>query len=123
MKSALVVVFSALVTVSRFSAESTLQNDPILMEHWPPYYRPLVAYVWSGVPIQWVNTTASPHTVRHDDCVTGEACLFDSGSVRPGEFYTIPGLPPGRYPYHCELHPIMGGTLTVEKPVGRASLQ
>ena len=89
-------------------------NDPIMMEHWPPYYRPLEAFVWSGVPIQWINITASSHTVRHDDCGIGKICVFDSGSVAPGETYTLPGLPPGRYSYHCELHPIMGGTLIVE---------
>jgi plastocyanin len=89
-------------------------NEPIRMEHWPPYYYPHEAVMWAGVPIQWLNATASPHTVQHDACGTDRPCMFDSGKVAPGETFTHPGLPPGRYPYHCELHPIMGGTVIVE---------
>ncbi|GJL57938.1 MAG: hypothetical protein NPIRA03_07950 [Nitrospirales bacterium] len=96
-------------------------NQPIRMEHFPPYYYPHEAVVWAGVPIQWINATASPHTVQHDDCGTEKPCLFDSGKVAPGKTYTLPGLPPGRYSYHCQIHPIMGGTLIVEDPKGRAA--
>ncbi len=96
-------------------------NEPIRMEHFPPYYYPHEAVVWAGVPIQWINATASPHTVQHDDCGTEKPCLFDSGKVAPGKTYTLPGLPPGRYSYHCQIHPIMGGTLIVEDPKGRTA--
>lgn len=99
-----------------FSTGADLINEPIRMEHWPPYYYPHEAIVWAGVPIQWINATASPHTVQHDTCGTEKPCLFDSGKIAPGQTYTLPGLPPGRYPYHCQLHPIMGGTLIVEDP-------
>ena len=115
----LAIVLGAVVTASSVTAKPTLHNEAIRMEHWPPYYRPLEAYLWSGVSIHWVNTTASSHTVRHDDCVTGNVCAFDSGAVGPGQPYVLPGLPPGRYPYHCALHPIMGGTLLVEESAGR----
>ena len=27
--------------------------------------------------------------------------------------YDVPGLPAGRYPYHCGIHPIMRGQLVV----------
>lgn len=78
-----------------------------------PYYQPAVARVVTGAPIRWDNPTASYHTVTHDGCATEGPCLFDSGSVPPNGSYTVPGLPPGRYPYHCRLHPIMRGVLTV----------
>ncbi len=42
--------------------------------------------------------------------------MFASGSVAPNGSYTVPGLPPGRYLYHCSLHPIMRGVLIVIEP-------
>ena len=114
-----VVIFFSVVLMGTFARGADLVNAPIRMEHWPPYYHPHEAVVWAGVPIQWINATASPHSVQHDDCGTEKPCLFDSGKVAPGKTYTLPGLPPGRYPYHCALHPIMGGLLIVEDPKSR----
>lgn len=111
----LVILFS-LVLMGTVPVGAEFVNEPIKMEHFPPYYYPNEAVVWAGVPIQWSNATASPHTVQHDDCGTDKPCLFDSGKVAPGKTYTFPGLPPGRYSYHCQIHPIMGGTLIVEDP-------
>ena len=101
--------------LSGWAAQGTASLGPFLitMEAWSPYYQPFTATVQPGKPIQWINPTASPHTIRHDSCLTPGACAFDSGAVLPDESYTISGLPPGRYPYHCELHPIMRGELIV----------
>lgn len=85
----------------------------IKMESWAPYYRPVEAEIPLQTTIQWNNPTASTHTVRHDGCAKKGPCLFDSGAVHPNGSYTIQGLAPGRYPYHCELHPIMRGELVV----------
>lgn len=86
----------------------------ILMENGSPYYIPAAATVTSGTPIRWENPTPTHHTVTHNDCVKDEtSCLFDSGTVPPGGHFTISGLPPGRYPYHCGIHPIMRGQLIV----------
>jgi len=115
----LICLFLIMVISGPASLGADLKNTPIRMEHWPPYYYPHEAVVWAGVPIQWINATASPHSIQHDGCGTGKPCLFDSGKVAPGQTYTLPGLPPGRYTYHCELHPIMGGTLIVEDSQGR----
>jgi len=85
----------------------------INMENWMPYYSPREATIHSLSPVRWVNPTASPHTVRHDGCAHEGPCLFKSGPVHPEGSFTIEGLAPGRYPYHCELHPIMRGELIV----------
>jgi plastocyanin len=78
---------------------------------------PTSAKVAAGSPIRWENPTPSHHTVTHDGCIVEGPCAFDSGSLPPNESYTLPGLPPGSYPYHCRLHPIMRGILTVTNPV------
>jgi plastocyanin len=83
----------------------------------PAYYLPKADIVLSSsVPIRWENTTSTTHTITHESCEAGTRCLFDSGSVRPGERYELPGLPPGDYPYFCRVHPIMRGILSVETP-------
>lgn len=86
----------------------------IIMEDGSPYFVPVTATITSGSPIRWDNPTPTHHTVTHNACVDDSApCAFDSGTVVPGGSYTVPGLPPGRYPYHCRIHPIMRGVLTV----------
>lgn len=86
----------------------------ILMENGSPYYIPAVATVASGTPVRWDNPTPTHHTVTHNDCMKDDRpCLFDSGTVAPGGHFTVPGLPAGRYPYHCGIHPIMRGQLVV----------
>jgi plastocyanin len=78
-----------------------------------PYYEPPVAVVPMGTLIRWVNATASFHSVRHDACVDEEPCPFHSIAIPPDSSFVVAPLPPGRYAYHCELHPIMRGTLLV----------
>ena len=78
-----------------------------------PYYEPQEAVVPMGITIRWVNTTASFHSVRHDACIDEEPCPFQSIAIPPDSSFVIAPLPPGRYSYHCELHPVMRGTLLV----------
>ncbi|MFO0706457.1 MAG: cupredoxin domain-containing protein [Nitrospira sp.] len=86
----------------------------IMIEDGAPYFAPAKATVATGSPILWSNPTPTDHTVTHNGCIEdGNPCLFDSGMIAPGEQFSVPGLPPGRYPYHCRIHPIMRGTLTV----------
>lgn len=93
----------------------------ITMESGAPYYEPFLARVVTGAPIRWDNPTPTFHTATYEECLADGPCLFDSGSVAPGGSYTLPGLPPGRYPYQCRLHPIMRGVVTVEDPASRSS--
>ncbi len=98
-------------------------QSPILLENWPPYYQPSIATVSANTPVEWINQTPSPHSIRHDGCLNDIVCLFDSGAVAPDKSYTLTGLPPGRYSYHCELHPIMRGVLMVVDHTGGAPRQ
>jgi plastocyanin len=109
----------AVATVSILSGlawptEATPSYTQIIMEDGSPYFVPVTATIASGSPIRWDNPTPTHHTVTHNACVDESGpCAFDSGTVAPGDTYTLPGLPPGRYPYHCRIHPIMRGVLTV----------
>lgn len=86
----------------------------VLMDSGSPYYVPAAVTVTAGAAIRWDNPTPTHHTVTHDACLDGNGrCAFDSGAVEPGGTYTIPSLPPGRYPYQCRIHPIMRGMIIV----------
>ena len=66
--------------------------------------------VGPGEEITLQNDGDKPHTATADD---GE---FDLGTAEPGgssEPGTAPEEP-GSYPFHCEIHPDMTATLTVE---------
>lgn len=92
---------------------SNVSAMKVTMDYWAPYYRPAQAIVPGGVAIQIVNPTSSPHTLTHEGCRMSGPCAFDTGAVQPGKEFTIPSLPPGRYPYYCALHPIMTGEIIV----------
>lgn len=85
----------------------------VSMDYWAPYYRPALAIVPDGASIHVVNPTSSPHSMMHDGCRVAGSCAFDTGAVQPGQEFTIPSLPPGRYSYYCVLHPIMKGEILV----------
>ena len=85
----------------------------ILIEDFSPYYEPSVATVPADTAIVWDNPTATHHTVTHDPCESDGPCAFDSGAVAPNRSFTVPNLPPGQYPYHCRIHPMMRGFLKV----------
>ena len=103
----------ALLTLSAICGEAMSVLSAITLDSWAPYYQPSIAVLKPGTPIHWINPTASVHTIRHDDCVGERSCAFDSGPVKPNESYVLPGLPEGRYGYHCALHPVMRGVLVV----------
>lgn len=115
MNRTLAIVFAVSVgAVSSWPAMGTTLSAQIVMEDGSPYYVPVTAAVASGTPISWDNPTPTHHTVTHNGCVEdGSSCLFDSGPVPPGAHFSIAGLPAGRYLYHCRIHPIMRGVLTV----------
>src|SRR3954471_13705508 len=55
-----------------------------------------------------MNADGVAHTVTADD---GHS--FDTGSIDSGSSSSITVTKPGRYAYHCEIHPNMHGTLVV----------
>lgn len=115
MKRLLMIVLTTiLLTGLAWPTAATPPYMQIFIEDGSPYFVPVAATISSGSPIRWENPTPTHHTVTHNDCVDENGpCAFDSGTMPPGEAFSLPGLPPGRYAYHCRIHPIMRGVLTV----------
>jgi plastocyanin len=109
-----IVAVCALFVLGALPGGAAPPHFEITIENASPYFSPSAATVTTGTPIRWDNSTPTEHTITHDGCLTEEGpCAFDSETMLPNEHYTIAGLPPGRYAYHCRVHPIMRGTLLI----------
>jgi YVTN family beta-propeller protein len=63
--------------------------------------------VKAGQTISWTNQDSITHTV------TADQGKWDSGAIDPGKSYSLTLSLPGRYDYHCSIHPFMKGTVVV----------
>jgi plastocyanin len=70
-------------------------------------FNPPTLTVRRGDRIQWVNKDLVAHTA------SSNAPMFDSGGIAPGVSWGYVASRPGSYPYRCNFHPTMRGTLNV----------
>ena len=113
MTAVRIVIICVALALGALPGAATPPQFLITIENASPYFSPKIATVTTGTPIRWDNPTPTEHTITHDGCLTDGTCAFDSSTMLPNARYTIDGLPPGQYPYHCRVHPIMRGMLTV----------
>ena len=62
----------------------------------------------AGDRVVWTHRDNATHTVTADDGTT-----FDSGNLEEDDTFTLTFASPGTFPYHCEIHGSMHGTITV----------
>lgn len=70
-------------------------------------FSPASLTVSPGTAVTWTNNGRRPHTV------TGDAGLWDSGMLRPGQSFSFTFQTPGTYTYNCSVHGGMMGTVVV----------
>ena len=67
--------------------------------------------------VRWINNDDTAHTVtpdhRHADGYSGD--FGSSGVMKPGDTYDFLFTEPQEVHYHCQPHPWMTGSITVEK--------
>lgn len=73
--------------------EFTFDPDPIEVE--------------AGDEVTWTNEDSAPHTATADDG------SFDTGTLDKGKAATVKFEAAGTFPYFCEIHPTMHGTVEV----------
>jgi len=61
-----------------------------------------------GDTVTWASVDSPDHTVTADDD------SFDSGTLSDGDTFEQTFDEAGEFAYHCEIHPSMTGTITVE---------
>jgi hypothetical protein len=58
--------------------------------------------VRAGTTVTWVNKDNTQHTTTSD---TG---VWDSGIMNTGKSFSFTFSSPGTFPYHCNVHPMVG---------------
>ncbi len=72
-------------------------------------FQPATVTINVGDTVTWRNTDDVPHTSTSEDEV------WDSGSLAPGEEFSFTFEEAGTFPYFCEFHPGMEGTVVVQE--------
>ncbi|HEX2039431.1 MAG TPA: cupredoxin family copper-binding protein [Acidimicrobiales bacterium] len=72
-------------------------------------FDPANTRVTTGDTVRWTNHDSASHTVTGDTDLT-----FRSGVLTQGQVYERTFQTAGSFPYHCDIHPSMRGTVTVE---------
>jgi len=70
-------------------------------------YGPDPVTVQAGGKVIWANRDAAPHTATADDG------SFDTGTIDRDKLGSATFKEAGTYPYFCEIHPTMHGTVEV----------
>ena len=70
-------------------------------------FDPAAVEIPVGATVTWTNTGAAPHTATASDGT------FDSGELAPGATFSHTFTAAGTFPYVCQIHPQMTGTITV----------
>jgi plastocyanin len=70
-------------------------------------YDPDPVTIQEGGKVIWINRDPEPHTATADDG------SFDTGTLEEGKLKSETFKEPGEYPYFCEIHPQMRGTVEV----------
>lgn len=70
-------------------------------------YGPDPVKVQVGGKVTWQNEDTAPHTATADDG------SFDTGTIEQGKLGSATFKEAGAFPYFCEIHPTMHGTVEV----------
>ena len=70
-------------------------------------FQPAQVTVRVGTTVTWQNGDQAPHTATADDR------SFDTGRIEGGQTGRETFQTAGTFPYHCDIHPNMKGTVTV----------
>lgn len=91
---------------------NTPAGETVTIEMKNIQYVPAEVTIKAGTTVTWVNKDNLAHTVdsgTRDNPTT----LFKSGNLGPGQTFSYTFTTPGTYPYFCEPHQAMNGTITV----------
>jgi plastocyanin len=72
-------------------------------------FSPASVTVNVGDTVTWTNSDAQAHTATADDASWDTGTIGGSGGTGAVTFATA-----GTFPYHCDIHPQMTGTVTVQ---------
>ncbi len=86
-------------------AASTGGSDTVTIQDFK--FLPANLTVKAGAKVTVTNSDSTTHTA------TADGGAFDTGDLNPGASKTITLGKAGTYPYHCQIHSFMKGTIVV----------
>lgn len=93
---------------SASTAASTGQAEVTISEY---AFHPASLTVAAGTRVTFTNRDQTAHTATS----TSAPPVFDTGTIPPGQSKSVTVSRTGVYPYFCQFHPFMHGTLRVVK--------
>jgi plastocyanin/predicted DNA-binding antitoxin AbrB/MazE fold protein len=94
-------------TTQEATQQTTQQSAPaVTISNYA--FSPAVIQVAAGTTVVWTNQDAVAHTVTSDDGTS-----FSSSTIANGATFSYTFNTPGTFTYHCSIHPMMTGTVTV----------
>lgn len=91
------------------SASSSTENTEVSVSIKNFLFNPSTLSVKTGTKVTWTNNDAIAHTITSDS-----GSLLNSGAIAPGQSFSFTFTAPGSVSYHCAIHPMMKGSITVE---------
>ncbi|MEX1178000.1 MAG: plastocyanin/azurin family copper-binding protein [Nitriliruptor sp.] len=88
-------------------AEPAAGTEVLLRDDDGFVFEPVELSVAAGDTVTWVHDGRISHTVTADDD------SFESGTLAAGDTFEVTFDEPGSYPYACDFHSSMRGTVTV----------
>lgn len=79
-------------------------TGPLAISMTPSSFSPSIATISSGTRVTWTNTDSISHTVTADNA------SYNSGTLAPGQTYSLTFTTKGEYTYYCAFHGAPGGT-------------
>jgi 3',5'-cyclic-AMP phosphodiesterase len=102
-----------MTSISRASFENAANTTEVKIDNFS--FTPKSMSVKAGSVVTWTNRDDIPHNV-----VSTEK-KFSSPVLDTDQAFSFKFEEPGSYPYFCKIHPMMTGTIVVEKAAsGRA---
>ena len=77
-------------------------------------FNPSAITIAAGTTLTWQNTGRATHTT------TSTTGAWNSGRLGPGQTFSFTFTQAGAFPYRCDIHPSMQGTVTVSAPMAPA---
>jgi plastocyanin len=98
---------AAEATTEPAAAAATAQEVPVDIRDFA--YSPNSVTIAVGDTVTWTNQDDVPHTATATD-----QSVLQSGTISPGSSFSQTFETAGEFPYHCEFHPNMSGTIIVQ---------
>jgi plastocyanin len=103
------VVLAMLITVRHDTRAAT---TTVAMQNLA--FAPGSVTVSVGTTVTWTNQEPAASKIPHT--VTSDSNAFKSAILNPGASFSFTFEKAGAFPYHCDVHPDMHGTITVTAP-------